>query len=117
MKTFEEYLRLDYPIEIVPDAFADGTVCYMARCPALPGCMSHGDSPEEARLNLEDAKRLYIGALLKKGVEPQVPEPKPFHAVWAIVGVSGTNFAQEEGSAKSGIIEPVMAGTTLSRLA
>ena len=36
----------------------------------LPGCASHGDTPDQALENLEDAKRLYIESMIEDGIEP-----------------------------------------------
>jgi len=33
---------------------------YSAVCPELPGCASAGDTEEEARLNIQEAIRLYL---------------------------------------------------------
>lgn len=33
---------------------------YSAVCPDLPGCASAGDTQSEARLNIEEAIRLYL---------------------------------------------------------
>ncbi len=33
---------------------------YSAVCPELPGCASAGDTEEEARVNIEEAIRLYL---------------------------------------------------------
>lgn len=33
---------------------------YSAVCPELPGCTSAGDTESEARLNIEEAIRLYL---------------------------------------------------------
>ena len=33
---------------------------YSAVCPELPGCASAGDTEQEARVNIEDAIRLYL---------------------------------------------------------
>lgn len=33
---------------------------YSAMCPELPGCASAGDSEDEARVNIEEAIRLYL---------------------------------------------------------
>lgn len=74
----ETYMRLPYAVEVVPDATTDGGLCYLAMHPELPGCMAHGDSADEALQNLEDARRLYIMTLLKRGLE--VPKPKSMTA-------------------------------------
>ena len=36
----------------------------------LPGCESHGTTPNEALDNLEDAKRLFIESMIEDGMEP-----------------------------------------------
>jgi antitoxin HicB len=33
---------------------------FFATCPSLPGCVSQGDSPEQARLNIADAIEAYL---------------------------------------------------------
>ncbi len=33
---------------------------YSAICPELPGCASAGDTEDEARINIEEAIRLYL---------------------------------------------------------
>jgi predicted RNase H-like HicB family nuclease len=40
--------------------FDPDTNSYSAICPELPGCASAGDTEEEARVNIEDAIRLYL---------------------------------------------------------
>jgi len=70
----ETYMHLPYAVEVVPDATTDGGVCYLASHPELPGCMAHGDTPPEALQNLEDARRLYLTTLIKRGLD--VPMPK-----------------------------------------
>jgi predicted RNase H-like HicB family nuclease len=69
----EQYIDLPYAVEVVPESTTDGMLCYRASHPELPGCMAHGDTPDEALENLEDARRLYIETLLVKGL--QVPLP------------------------------------------
>jgi predicted RNase H-like HicB family nuclease len=51
-----------------------GHVFYVAWHPELPGCMSHGDDPEEAKEMLDDARSLYLDALQSAGVEPPPPQ-------------------------------------------
>jgi len=58
------------------DRDTDGSLGYIAWHPDLPGCMSDGDTPQEAIENLADARRLYIESLLEDGLP--VPEPRPF---------------------------------------
>ena len=46
---------------------------FVATCPALPGCISEGDTREEALANIQDAIAGYVESLRKHG-EP-VPPP------------------------------------------
>ena len=71
MKTVNEYMRLPYRMEIVSDKDEGG---YVVSFPELPGCLTTGESLEEAIRNAEDAKRAWFTAALKDGVfihEPQ----------------------------------------------
>jgi predicted RNase H-like HicB family nuclease len=67
------YIDLPYSVEISPEKYEDGRACYVARHPELPGCMSHGDTVEEAVASLREARELYIASLIDDGLE--VPEP------------------------------------------
>lgn len=60
MKELADYFSLPYMTYIIPDEGVDGKAYYRAEHPQLPGCMSHGQTPEEAFKNLADARRLYI---------------------------------------------------------
>ncbi len=64
---------LPYDVAIVPEQEGDQTV-WVAYHPQLRGCMSHGDTPEEALENLAEARAMYLDALMGAGVP--VPEPK-----------------------------------------
>lgn len=46
-------------MKVVREWCTDGTVCYRAEDRGLPGCMSHGDTAEEAVTNLVEAHALY----------------------------------------------------------
>ena len=47
--------------------------CFVAECPALPGCISQGKTRKEAVANIQDAIEGYIESL-KKHKEP-IPPP------------------------------------------
>ena len=68
-----DFMKLKYLIVVMPAECTDGTTCYRAEHPQLPGCMSHGESREEAIGNLVEAKRLYIETLIEKGLEVPLP--------------------------------------------
>ena len=107
MEELGRYLNLPYSIEVIPDQTTDSAICYLARHPELPGCMSHGETPEEAIANLSEAKKLYIQVLLDK----KQPIPSPglsFHqVVWTVIPGSGGQYLHEfrqiyDGSLKTG---------------
>jgi antitoxin HicB len=76
-KTVEYYLSLPYTIELVPEP-QEG---WFVSVRELPGCMSQGDTPEEAIEMIQDAMRGWIEVSLEDG-DP-IPEPR------SIEGYSG----------------------------
>ena len=70
MRTIEEYMRLPYRMEIVPDTVEGG---FAVRFPELPGCLTCGDSLEEAIRNAEDCKKEWLAAALEDGIDIPVP--------------------------------------------
>ena len=66
----EYYLNLPYTRELIPEASGIWFACIKE----LPNCMSQGNSPDEALLNLDDAMLGWIKGELEDG-EP-IPEPR-----------------------------------------
>lgn len=97
-KELDQYLWLPYAIQVIPDETTEGDVCYRAEHPELPGCMSHGATPEEAMQNLAGARRLYIETLLQLG-QP-VPKPRHLHVADTTGTVSYESALVELGSEK-----------------
>ena len=52
---------------------------YVATVPALPGCVSQGDSKEEALRNIEEAIELYLEDLRTAGEAIQKPNVTDSH--------------------------------------
>lgn len=69
-KTLDYYLALPYTIELTPDE--DGY--WFAKIPLLKGCMTNGNSREDALVMLDDAKRLWLETALSLGMT--IPEPE-----------------------------------------
>lgn len=46
--------KMEYPVFLIPDEEDGG---FIAECPSLPGCMSEGDTEEEAIENIKEAIR------------------------------------------------------------
>ncbi len=68
-KDLAYYLALPYAIELIPDD--DGY--WFARIPLLEGCMTNGDTREDALTMLDDAKQLWLETALQLG--KLIPEP------------------------------------------
>ena len=64
------YLNLDYTIRLKQNE--DGS--YFVEIDDLPGCMSEGDTKEEALNMIEDAKKAWITVALKRKIK--IPEPE-----------------------------------------
>ena len=61
-----------YPLIVEPLSEEDGGG-FLARAPNLPGCMSDGESPEEAVINARDAVAAWIEAA--RGMGHPIPAP------------------------------------------
>ena len=70
MRTIEEYMKLPYKAEVVPDVDEGG---FVASIPELAGCITCGETMASAVANLEDAKKAWLQAALEDGI--QIPEP------------------------------------------
>ena len=64
MKTVDDYMKLPYRMEIYEDADEGG---YVVSFPDLPGCLTCGETIEEALSMAEDAKREWISELNFQG--------------------------------------------------
>jgi antitoxin HicB len=70
MRTIEEYMKLPYGMELLPDTEEGG---FVVSFPDLPGCLTVGGTIEEAYKNAEDAKREWILAAMEMGIT--IPKP------------------------------------------
>jgi antitoxin HicB len=68
--------KLEYPILIEPLSSEDGGG-FVATVPDLPGCMSDGETPEEALANVKDAVDAWIEEAHELG--RAVPAPSRRH--------------------------------------
>ena len=76
MKNFTEklqyYMSLNYPSQITKIDEADGGG-FLIEVPMLKGCMSDGETVEEAYNNLEEAKKEWFTYMLENNLA--IPEP------------------------------------------
>jgi antitoxin HicB len=68
--------KLDYPVIIEPLAAEDGGG-FIALVPDLPGCMSDGETPEQALAEVQDAIASWIEEAHRLG--RRVPKPSRHH--------------------------------------
>lgn len=73
MKDFDYYNSLSYEMRIVPDDES-----YIVTFPDLPGCLTCGNSIEEALKNATDAKACWIKAALEDGITIKEPRKESF---------------------------------------
>lgn len=71
-------IRLEYPVIITPLSEDDGGG-FAASVPDLPGCMSDGETPEQAIVNVQDAIAAWIEAAHDMG--RPIPEPSRVSAL------------------------------------
>ena len=73
IKKIEDFVALPYKMEIVKDLDEGG---YVVSFPDLPGCLTVGETIEEAIKNAEDAKRAWLEAAIEEQIEISIPEKK-----------------------------------------
>lgn len=67
-------MKLEYAVRIERLAESDGGG-YLALVPDLPGCMSDGETPEEALRNVQEAIESWIESA--KEWKQDIPKPSP----------------------------------------
>jgi antitoxin HicB len=72
-KDLAYYMNLDYPIHYIE---ADGG--FVAKIPLLRGCTTYGDTFEEVRELIQDAKRGWLESQLEGN--QVIPEPEKVNA-------------------------------------
>lgn len=71
MRTFDDYMAMNYRMEIVEDKEEGG---FVVSYPELPGCITCGEKLETAIANAGDAKKAWIQAALEDGIEIHEPD-------------------------------------------
>ena len=71
MKTIDEYMKIPYKLEIIPDSEESG---FVASYPDLQGCITCGSTISDAVNNAEDAKKEWLLAAIEEHIE--IAEPK-----------------------------------------
>lgn len=71
MRTLNDYLKLPYKMEIIPDTEEGG---FTVSFPELPGCISCGNTLTAAYKNAEDAKAAWLEAAINEGISILEPD-------------------------------------------
>ena len=71
MKTIEDYLRMNYTMEVIEDPTEGG---FVVSFPELLGCITCGQTLENALANALDAKKAWLEAALEDGLVIQEPK-------------------------------------------
>jgi predicted RNase H-like HicB family nuclease len=61
--------------------WSDEDQSFIAEVPELPGCMAHGDSPDKALVNVQEAMQLWLDTAREFG--NPIPEPKGRRLLYA----------------------------------
>ncbi len=69
-KPLEYYLSLKYPMSVYPEEEGGYTVII----PDLPGCITQGETLEEAMNNINEARELWIETVYSSG-KKEIPSP------------------------------------------
>jgi predicted RNase H-like HicB family nuclease len=71
-KDLNYYEALPYRVDLY---FDQEDQVWVARYPELPGCLAHGNTKEEALINGDEMKLLWLETAIKNG--DMIPEPQP----------------------------------------
>lgn len=71
MRTMDDYMNMNYRMEIVEDKEEGG---FVVSYPELPGCITCGETMELAIINAQDAKKSWLQAALEEGIEIHEPD-------------------------------------------
>ena len=70
-KTLDDYMKLNYRMEIIEDKDEGG---FVVSFPDLPGCLTCGETIEAAVSNATDAKRVWLQAAIEEKIEIHEPD-------------------------------------------
>lgn len=76
MKDLNYYMEINYPVELTPIKNEDGGG-FLATIPLLTGCMSDGETIDEAYKNIQAAKLEWLQSMLERKLpiaEPDIHE-------------------------------------------
>jgi antitoxin HicB len=112
-KTLQEYLSLPYTIILRRDKRDE---IFVARVEELPGCSAHGDTEQEAVLNLRDNMEVWISDCIDSGdavpepaAEKELPSGKWLQRVPRSLHLKLIRLAKEEGVSLNQLVTSALA--------
>lgn len=113
MKDLTYYLNLEYKYNLERISEEDGGG-WLASIPLLEGCISDGETPTEAIVNLEDAKKEWISFCLDNGVTIPEPREDKFSGKFTLRVPKSThkflvNRADEEGISLNNLVNDLIS--------
>lgn len=96
-KALSYYLALRYPVQIVEQAEGG----YFVMVPDLPGCMSQGETIEEAIGAVQEARQTWLEEAYKSGMEIPLPEEERQYSGKFVVRVPRSLHGQLARAAES----------------
>lgn len=81
VKDLAYYKALNYEVIISYDSFDK---IFIARIPELPGCLSHGESPDEAFEMIEESKEAWLEAALMSNIKIFEPSDKEYSGKFVV---------------------------------
>lgn len=106
----------EYPFAIRPLSAEEGGG-YLIEFPDLPGCMSDGETIEEAIANGQDAKGCWIGAMKEAGrpIPPPSAEPaESYSGKWQLRAPKSLHRRLAERAKREGVSLNALAVTLLA---
>jgi antitoxin HicB len=104
---------VDYPFTVSPLGAEDGGG-YLIEFPDLPGCISDGETPEEAIANGRDAMRAWIATAKAHGDPVPPPAPAAYSGKWQIRMAKSLHRRLAERSKAEGVSLNALATSMLA---
>jgi antitoxin HicB len=116
MKTTADYLDLPYHLVMVRDETPDGGLSgWVVWVEELPGCVSQGETPEDAIRMIREAMEAWIEAALDAGDEiPPPREEAGFSGRFVLRIPSSLHAALDAGARREGVSMNQYAATLLA---
>ena len=115
--TVDDYLALPYRVVLTPDTDEDGRSGWVAEIAELPGCISQGDSPNDAVENVWDAMAGWISVALEDGRPIPTPRAEDSYSgrfvtrIAAGLHASLAREAEKEGVSLNQLVSALLAGS------